>query len=76
MVKGEKQEDRIEHYHYLSIEQIEHLNNEPLCTLGGHTASHVHLSQLNMEQQREEIIHCMGKDAWPDTARPDYKVAK
>lgn len=58
MVKGEMQENKIEHYRYLSIEQIEHLNNEPLCTLGGHTASHVHLSQLNKEQQREEIEHC------------------
>lgn len=58
MVKGEIQESKIEHYRYLSIEHIEHLNNELLCTLGGHTTSHVHLSQLNEEQQREEIIHC------------------
>ncbi len=58
MVKGEIQEDKIEHYRYLSIEQIERLNNEPLCTLGGHTASHVHLSQLSHEQQREEIESC------------------
>lgn len=58
MVKGEIQEDKIEHYRFLSKEQIERLNNEPLCTLGGHTASHVHLSQLSKTQQREEIESC------------------
>lgn len=58
MIKGERKEDSIEHYRFLSIDQLQALAKEPLCTIGGHTRSHVRLTQLSAEQQETEIIGC------------------
>ena len=58
MIKGERKEDSIEHYRFLSIDQLQALAKEPLCTIGGHTRSHVRLTQLSAEQQEKEIIGC------------------
>lgn len=42
----------------LSIEQLIELSNETLCTLGGHTFSHIRLNRLSNEEQYKEIIEC------------------
>lgn len=39
-------------------EHILDLASDPLCTIGVHTCSHPHLSQLNEEEQRREIADC------------------
>lgn len=56
MIKGERKEDSIEHYRFLSIDQLQALAKEPLCTIGGHTRSHIRLTQLTKEEQQEEIL--------------------
>ncbi len=58
MIKGVRKEDNIEHYRFMSEEQLCVLENEPLCTLGGHTRSHVRLTHLAREQQTQEIYGC------------------
>lgn len=58
MITGERREDNIEHYKMLSLEQLCALNKEPLCTLGGHTNSHVRLTTLSKEQQVQEVLGC------------------
>lgn len=39
-------------------EQLLALASDPLCTIGAHTCSHPHLSQLSEEDQRREIADC------------------
>lgn len=58
MITGERREDHIEHYKMLSIDQLRLLDSEPLCTLGGHTNSHVRLTTLSEDQQIQEILGC------------------
>lgn len=58
MITGERKEDNIEHYRMMSIDQIKQLDKEPLCTIGGHTNSHVRLSNLSKELQTQEIYGC------------------
>lgn len=58
MITGERREDNIEHYKMLSINQLRALDNEPLCTIGGHTNSHVRLTTLSKEQQVQEVLGC------------------
>ncbi len=58
MITGERREDNIEHYKMLSVEQLHALDKEPLCTLGGHSNSHVRLTHLSIEQQKQEIYGC------------------
>lgn len=45
-------------YRYLTLEQIQKLNNEPLCTFGSHTISHPSLHTLTQEDMLEEIQTC------------------
>ena len=58
MITGECREDNIEHYKMLSIDQIRMLDKDPLCTIGGHSNSHVRLTKLSMELQTQEIYGC------------------
>ena len=58
MVTGERKEDNIEHYKMLSIEQLCALDKEPLCTIGGHSSSHVRLANLSKDLQSQEIYGC------------------
>ena len=58
MVTGERKEDNIEHYNMLSIDQLRALDNDSLCTLGGHTNSHVRLTTLSKDQQKQELYGC------------------
>ena len=58
MITGERKEDNIENYKMLSIDQLRALDNEPLCTLGGHTNSHVRLMNLSKDLQAQEICGC------------------
>ena len=58
MVTGERKEDNIEHYKMLSIDQLCALDKDPLCTIGGHTTSHIRLTSLSKEQQTQEIFGC------------------
>lgn len=58
MIIGRRREDEIESYQFLSFDQILKLNEEPLCTLGGHTKVHAHLNQLGREKQQEEVQSC------------------
>lgn len=58
MITGESREDDIEHYKMLSIDQIRTLDKDPLCTIGGHSNSHVLLAKLSMELQTQEIYGC------------------
>ena len=43
----------------MNWEQIKALTLEPLCTIGGHTVSHVALNQLSMEELDSEITNGM-----------------
>lgn len=58
MVTGERKEDNIEHYKMLSIDQLRALDKEPLCTIGGHSSSHVRLTNLSKDLQTQEIYGC------------------
>lgn len=58
MITGARREDNIENYRFLTIDQLRDLDKEPLCTLGGHTRSHVHLTHLSIDQQTQEIYGC------------------
>ena len=39
----------------MSWEQIKIISQHPLCTIGGHTVSHLALNQLNEDEFRQEI---------------------
>lgn len=39
----------------MNWEQIKHLTQEPLCTIGGHTVSHVALNKLSLKELDTEI---------------------
>ena len=41
---------------FLSVPQIRQLAAEPLCTIGAHTLTHPHLSQISSEDKRKEIM--------------------
>ena len=58
MITGELKEDDIENYKMLTIEQIQAMDKSPLCTIGGHTRSHFHMTQLSKDQQMIEIDGC------------------
>ena len=58
MIMGNRKEDNIEHYKMLSIDQLKTLDKDSLCTIGGHTTSHVRLTHLLKEQQKQEILGC------------------
>ena len=58
MITGERKEDNIEHYKMLSIDQLCALDQEPLCTIGGHTNSHYRLTNLSKDLQMQEIYGC------------------
>jgi len=45
-------------YLMLTTEQILELDNDSLCTLGGHTYSHPKLGTLSKQEQYLEIIRC------------------
>lgn len=45
-------------YSFLSERKVEELDNDPLCTIGIHTASHQRLNHLNQEEQEREIQEC------------------
>lgn len=57
-ITGDKKANDVVDFEMLSKEQILELSNESLCTLGSHTKSHVHLSTLNINEQRNEIVDC------------------
>lgn len=42
----------------LTTEQLRQLATDPLCTIGVHTCSHPHLSQLPVDVQRHELADC------------------
>lgn len=42
----------------ITVEQLLQLANDPLCTIGVHTCTHPHLSQLSVEQQHKELADC------------------
>lgn len=58
MITGERREDNIENYRMLSVDQLRALDKESLCTIGGHTRSHVRLTHLSKELQTQEIYGC------------------
>lgn len=58
MITGARREDNIENYRFLTIDQLRALDKEPLCTLGGHTRSHVRLTHLSIDKQTQEIYGC------------------
>lgn len=58
MLTGESKEDNIERYKMLSIDQLRELDEDPLCTIGGHTNSHVRLRNLSKDLQAQEILDC------------------
>lgn len=58
MITDERREDNIEHYKMLSIDQLLALDNDSLCTLGGHTSSHYRLTHLSKDLQTQEIYGC------------------
>lgn len=58
MITGERREDNIEHYQFLSVDQLCALDKEMLCTLGGHTRSHENLTNMSKEAQQQEILDC------------------
>ena len=58
MITGERREDNIEHYKMLSIDQLRALDKEPLCSIGGHSSSHVRLTNLSRDLQAQEIYGC------------------
>ncbi len=45
----------------MSWEQVKILANHPLCTIGGHTVSHLALSKLSAENARKEIFQGLKK---------------
>lgn len=57
-ITGDKKAIDVVDFKMLREEHIVELSNEPLCTLGGHTKSHVHLSSLNINEQKNEIVEC------------------
>lgn len=57
-ITGDKRASDVVDFEMLRKEQIVELSNEPLCTLGSHTKSHVHLSFHNLSEQRKEILKC------------------
>ena len=57
-ITGDKKACDLVDFKMLKDEQIVELSKDPLCTLGGHTKSHVHLSSLNLSEQRNEIKEC------------------
>ena len=54
-VTGEKEVELGENYKMLSLEQLQQLSKDPLCTIGCHTLSHPHLAGLRYEEQKCEI---------------------
>lgn len=58
MITGECLLNKSENYRMLTTDQICALDADSLCTIGGHTRSHLRLTQLTLEQQREEILGC------------------
>ena len=42
----------------MSAKQLKEMSENPLCTIGVHTCTHPHLSQLGFEAQRKEIAEC------------------
>lgn len=57
-ILGEKSASDKYDFEMLTVEQLKELSNETLCTLGGHTHSHIRLNQLSKEEQYKEIIEC------------------
>lgn len=57
-ITGEKKASEIVDFEMLSMGQLKQLVAEPLCTIGGHTKSHIRLNQLPVENQKIEILHC------------------
>ena len=49
------------HHQAMSWEQIKNINQHPLCTIGGHTVSHVTLNQLNDEEFHREVSDGIAK---------------
>lgn len=41
---------------FLSANQLRQLAAEPLCTIGAHTVTHPHLSQIPSDEKMKEII--------------------
>lgn len=60
LLQNEVSGDVVGKYPMLTKEQILALDNEPLCTLGGHTYSHPALAKLKKDRQKEEILRCKG----------------
>lgn len=58
LLQNEVSGDSLGLYPMLTNEQILELDNDSLCTFGGHTYSHTALSQLTKEEQLREIICC------------------
>lgn len=42
----------------MNAEQLKEMSANPLCTVGVHTCSHPHLSELHAEDQRKELLDC------------------
>ena len=45
----------------MSWEHVKEISQHQLCTIGGHTVSHLALSQLNEEDLRREVSECISK---------------
>lgn len=45
-------------YECLSEQQVAELDNDPLCTIGIHTSSHLRLNHLKQKEQEREIQDC------------------
>lgn len=58
MITEALKENDSESFKMLTINQIQSLDRDPLCTIGSHTRSHLWLSQLSRAHQMEEIVGC------------------
>jgi peptidoglycan/xylan/chitin deacetylase (PgdA/CDA1 family) len=45
----------------MSWEQVKEISLHPLCTIGGHTVSHLALNQLNDDDLHREVSECISK---------------
>lgn len=45
----------------MSWEQISIISKDPLCTIGGHTVSHLALNQVSVDRFNQEIGECIAK---------------
>ena len=56
----------------MNWEQVKVLTQEPLCTIGGHTVSHVALNKLSQEELDREITEGINIIKYRTNYKPDY----